>query len=87
MEAATATEERLVGEKGRHEITGISRTTWWRLEREGTVPQPVRVGPGQIRKWLVSELCAWIREQAAERDRQRQKPKKNKRRQRSGGKR
>lgn len=50
--------ERLVSEPERRRITGISRTTWWRMEREGLTP-PNRIKRGKS-AWLLSDLLAWI---------------------------
>ena len=38
---------------------GLSRTTIWRKEREGTFPKRVRLGSRAI-GWLRSDLEAWL---------------------------
>lgn len=41
------------------ERTSFSRTTVWRLEREGRFPKRRRFGPG-VTGWLSSEIDAWL---------------------------
>lgn len=41
------------------ELCGLSRTTLWRLEREGLFPARKRLGKRAI-GWLASEVTAWI---------------------------
>lgn len=52
-------EDRLIDEKERRRITGISKTTWWRRERQGLVPRKIR----GIRKalWRLSDIQSWIK--------------------------
>lgn len=50
--------ERLVGEAERKRITGISRATWWRMERKGLTPSNRFKGGKSA--WLLSDLLAWI---------------------------
>jgi prophage regulatory protein len=38
---------------------GLSRTSVWRLEREGKFPKRVRILPGRV-AWRESEIVAWI---------------------------
>jgi prophage regulatory protein len=40
-------------------ITGLSRSTRWRLERDGMFPRRRRVSPG-CSGWLRSEITAWV---------------------------
>jgi len=47
------------------EVTGLSRTTVWRLGRDGQFPKSRQISPGR-RAFLRSEIEAWIREKAAE---------------------
>lgn len=49
--------DQYIDEKLRAEITGISRTTWWRLERQGKTPPVYRIG--QVKRWLLSEVFEW----------------------------
>ena len=40
-------------------ITGLSRTTIWRLQKTGEFPRAVRISPGRI-AWRASEVSAWL---------------------------
>lgn len=40
-------------------LTGLSRTTLWRLERRGTFPSRLRLGPGSV-GWIEEEVLEWI---------------------------
>jgi predicted DNA-binding transcriptional regulator AlpA len=40
------------------DITGLSRTTAWRLQKAGDFPVPVVISPGRV-GWRESELQAW----------------------------
>ncbi|MGI3431320.1 MULTISPECIES: AlpA family transcriptional regulator [unclassified Providencia] len=53
--------DRLVREKERKIITSISRTTTWKLEREGKFPKRKQLGPKSC-AWLLSDLLIWINE-------------------------
>lgn len=59
--------DRIVGEDERRLITGYSRQSWWRLEREGKVPRRIPLGANKV-GWLQSELLDWLRSRAALRD-------------------
>lgn len=39
--------------------TGLSRTTIYRLVREGRFPAPRQLGPRSV-AWLEAELTAWV---------------------------
>jgi prophage regulatory protein len=41
------------------EVTGLSRTSRWRLERAGEFPKRRRLSSGAI-GWLRSEIAAWV---------------------------
>ena len=41
------------------EITGLTRSTIYRLMRSGQFPEPIRIGPRAIR-WPQSEIESWI---------------------------
>lgn len=41
------------------ELTGLSRTTIWRREREGTFPNRVKLGPNAV-GWRADEVRDWI---------------------------
>ena len=45
-------------------ITGLSRVTRWRLEREGRFPRRRRLSSGAI-GWLRSEIAHWVATRAA----------------------
>lgn len=49
----------VVNEKGRRELTGLSRSTWYRLEQRGEVPPRIRLSPGRV-GWRVADLEEWI---------------------------
>src|SRR5207302_917134 len=40
--------------------TGLSRSTVWRLERQGSFPQHRRISRNAV-AWLEDEITAWIR--------------------------
>ena len=52
--------DRIVREKERREITGISRTTAYVLEKRGEFPARVIVSGNRV-GWRLSELEEWIR--------------------------
>ena len=39
---------------------GLSRTSRWRLEREGKFPRRVQLSPGRV-GWIGSEILNWIK--------------------------
>lgn len=51
--------DRYVREAERRQITGVPRSSWYRLERAGLVPQRRRISPGCV-GWLMSEISAWM---------------------------
>ncbi len=44
-------------------ITGLSRTTRWRLERAGKFPNRRRISTNAV-GWLASEIHTWIAERS-----------------------
>lgn len=46
-------------------IASISRSTAWRMERDGAFPQRVRVSPGRV-GWWESELTMWKQTRSGE---------------------
>ena len=58
--------DRFLRSKKLDEITGVSRTTRWRLERAGLFPRRRFLSANSV-GWLESEIVAWVREQASER--------------------
>ena len=55
---AGGTGDRLLSWERVQDITGISRSTAWRMQRTGEFPSPVKVSPGRV-GWWESELTAW----------------------------
>lgn len=51
-------EDRLLPWDRVQDITGLSRTTAWRMQRRGDFPTPVPVSPGRV-GWSETELTAW----------------------------
>lgn len=41
------------------EVTGLSQSTIWRREREGTFPRRRRVGPNAV-AWREDEIRDWV---------------------------
>ncbi|WP_072179350.1 helix-turn-helix transcriptional regulator [Escherichia coli] len=59
IKAVTATCDRLVREEERQNITSISRSQAWKLEREGKFPPRKTIGKKSC-GWLLSDLLWWI---------------------------
>ncbi|WP_271143608.1 AlpA family phage regulatory protein [Brevundimonas sp. NIBR10] len=51
-------DDRLLAWPRVQDITGLSRTTAWRLQRAGSFPSPVRISVNRV-AWRESELLAW----------------------------
>lgn len=58
LRAAAVVPEGLDAE-GAATLIGVSRAAFYSLDRRGLCPSPVRVGDGP-RRWLRSELMAWL---------------------------
>ncbi len=56
-------EERFIRERECEKLSGLSRTTRWRLEQKGEFPKRRQLSKNSI-GWLYSEIMAWIREKA-----------------------
>ena len=56
--------ERFVHNPEVQQITGLSSTTLWRLERAGKFPKKIAISPGR-KAWLESTINTWIAERAA----------------------
>ena len=54
--------DRFIREPECKRITGLSRTTRWRLERAGLFPKRRQISPGGLIAWLESEVQEWLRE-------------------------
>ena len=48
-------------------VTGLSRTTMWRLGRDGRFPKPISISPGRV-AFVTEELERWIAERIDERE-------------------
>jgi len=53
--------DRFLREPQVKDITGLSRTSRWRMERERLFPKRRQISPGAI-GWLESEITKWIEE-------------------------
>ena len=51
--------DRFLREREIRSMTGLSRTTRWRLERVGQFPRRRQISPGAV-GWLESEVLAWM---------------------------
>jgi prophage regulatory protein len=49
------------------DLVGLSRSTLWRMSRDGRFPQPVQLSSPASVGWLWTEVDAWLRERAAQR--------------------
>jgi len=47
--------------------TGLSKTSIWRGQRNGTFPKPIKSSPGCV-AWLEDEIEAWIDSRVTARD-------------------
>jgi prophage regulatory protein len=56
--------DRIIREPECERISGLSRSTRWRLERGGDFPKRRRISAG-CSGWLASELAAWVARRAA----------------------
>lgn len=50
--------ERLLSWPQVRRLTGLSRTTAWRLQKTGDFPRPVALSPHRV-AWRESDLAAW----------------------------
>lgn len=64
---AAPTADRILREPEEKELTGLSRTTRYMLERDGKYPRAVRL-TGRARGHLLSEVMNWIAERSRGRD-------------------
>ncbi len=53
------TPDRIIRSKEVQEITGLSRTTIWRMERTNEFPARVSLGVGSV-GWKFSEVNSWV---------------------------
>src|SRR5215467_24085 len=54
----------IVDEAKVHELTSLSRTTRWRMERRGEFPKRIRLSAGRV-GWRQADIEAWIRSRTA----------------------
>ncbi len=59
----SSTADRFMREPEVAHVTGLSRTTRWRLERAGRFPKRHKISPNAV-AWLESQILAWITEKA-----------------------
>lgn len=52
-------QERLLRHRQVEEITGMSRTSIYKMMQDGTFPRAVRIGPSAVR-WRASDIAAWV---------------------------
>lgn len=52
-------DERIIREEECKKLTGSSRSTRYRWERQGLFPLRKELGPNSV-GWLLSEIVAWI---------------------------
>ena len=55
--------DRFIRDPECRQITGLSRTTRWRLERAGQFPKRRQISPNAV-AWLESEVQEWLRDRA-----------------------
>ena len=55
--------DRFVREPECKALTGLSRVTRWRMEREGTFPARRQIAPNAV-GWRLSELLEWLETRA-----------------------
>ena len=58
------TTDRFMREPEVERVTGLSRTTRWRLQRAGEFPLKRQISPNAT-AWLASEIFAWMAEKTA----------------------
>ncbi len=51
--------DRFIRDRECKKISGLSRTTRWRLEREGKFPKRRQISPNGV-GWLLSEIQSWL---------------------------
>ena len=47
------------------EITKLSKSTRWRLEKAGLFPKKIHLSPNTV-GWLASDICSWLEQRAQE---------------------
>lgn len=65
MQATPRTGDRILRFPEVARRTGLSRSTLWRLQRQGKFPRPRRIAPN-ANGWLESEIDTWVSQTAKE---------------------
>ena len=52
-------QDRLLRRRQVEEITGMSRSTIYKMMQNGDFPRPVKIGPAAVR-WRSSDIRAWV---------------------------
>jgi len=55
--------DKVIRERERRALTGVSRATWRRWEQKGLVPPRIKLGP-RVCGWKVSSLESWLESRA-----------------------
>ncbi len=53
-------EQQIIREKEIVKVTGLSRTSIWRKEKDGTFPKRVRLGSGRAIGWTRASVEQWV---------------------------
>jgi prophage regulatory protein len=56
--------EAIIREPECRQVTGLSRSTRWRLERDKKFPRRRQISPGAS-GWLATEIAAWLEDRRA----------------------
>ncbi|MCH7596398.1 MAG: helix-turn-helix domain-containing protein [Planctomycetes bacterium] len=64
---SSATEREALPARDAAELCGVSVRHWWSLHAQGRTPASIQLG--RSRRWLRSELLAWLRAGCPPRDR------------------
>ena len=59
LETDKETATRILRETDVHRLTGVSRVSRWRWEREGRFPQRIRLGERAV-GWREDEILQWL---------------------------
>lgn len=57
--------ERFLAWRQVRNLTGLGRTTAWRMRRAGDFPDPVSISPGRV-AWRARDIAAWNASRGAE---------------------
>lgn len=56
---SSSSTNKIIRSKEVQKLTGLSRTSLWRLERSGDFPSRVSLGPGSV-GWQLGEVREWL---------------------------